>query len=85
MGAFIKVKAWDMTDNRDPGVYDKSIQDSGTSISDKFANLLLLRRGCDNKTDFAAKNDRCGVCRGKDECVACDGVPNSNATRSMFI
>ncbi|KAL9974081.1 hypothetical protein ACROYT_G011080 [Oculina patagonica] len=79
-GAFVKVKAWDMSDNRQPGVYDTSIQESSTSISVKFANLLLLRMGCDNKTNFPARNDRCGVCRGKNKCVKCDDQPNSGAT-----
>lgn len=83
-GAYIAIKAWDMTDNRNPGVHDKSIEDNGTSISKKFVNFLLLRRGCDNRTDFPARNDRCGVCRGKDECVACDSVPYSNATISKL-
>lgn len=73
-----------MTDGREPGVYDKSIEDSGTSISVKFANLLLLRRGCDNKTDFPAKKDQCGVCRGKDKCLGCDDVPNSGAKISKL-
>ena len=54
-------------------------------VSKKFVNFLLLRRGCDNKTDFIARNDRCGVCRGKDACVKCDGVPNSNATISKLV
>ena len=83
-GAYVTVKAWDMTDNRNPGVHDKSIQDNGTSISKKFVNFLLLRQGCDNKTDFPARIDRCGVCRGKDKCVGCDDVPNSNATESKL-
>ena len=83
-GAYISVKAWDMTDNRNPGVHDKSIQDNGTSISKKFINFLLLRQGCDNKTDFPARMDRCGVCRGKDKGVGCDNVPNSNATESKL-
>ena len=84
-GAYIAAKAWDMTDGRNPGVHEKSIEDNDTSISKKFANFVLLRRGCDNNTDFIARNDRCGVCRGKDLCVKCDGVPNSNATRSKLV
>lgn len=83
-GAVIQVRAWDMTDGNVPGLFNTTIL-SETSVSKKLVNLLLLRRGCDNKTDFAAKKDRCGVCRGGDECVACDDVPNSNATISKYI
>ena len=81
---FIQVKAWDMSENRKPGIYAASILKSGTSFSKGFANLLLLRQGCDNRTDFAAVNDRCGVCRGKDKCVKCDNQPNSNARISKL-
>ena len=70
-----------MSDGRKPGVHNRSVL-LGTSVSEDLANLLLLRRGCDNKTNFAAKKDRCGVCRGRDRCVKCDNQPNSNATIS---
>lgn len=54
-------------------------------ISKKFVNFLFLCCGCDNKIDFIVRNDWCGVCRGKDVCVKCDGVLNLNVIISKLV
>ena len=38
----------------------------------------MLRKGCDGQAGSMLKIDACGVCGGKGECVACDGVPFSS-------
>lgn len=54
-------------------------------VSKKLVNFLFLWWGCDNKIDFVVKKDWCGVCRGDDECVVCDGVFNLNVIISKYV
>ena len=83
----MSVKVWDRADGRSNGFHllGDLTNDPVKSLSRRTLTLLIHREGCDGKTDFLGRNDRCGVCRGKDNCVGCDGVPNSGARISNYI
>lgn len=80
---FIRVRAWDCSDNRSSGYHalNSSLMDAQTSFSLKHVKLVAFKIGCDNVAGSNKKRDSCGQCltRGvkKDSCLGCDGVPNS--------
>lgn len=81
---FIRVRAWDCSDQRSSGYYtlNSSVMETQTSFSLKSVKLVAFKLGCNNVAGSNKKRDRCGQCptRGveKDSCLGCDGVPYSN-------
>ena len=80
---FIRVRAWDCSDNRSSGYHalNSSLMDAETSFSLKHVKLVAFKIGCDNVAGSNKTRDRCGQCptRGvkEDGCLGCDGVPYS--------
>jgi hypothetical protein len=71
--------AWEGNDNRSTGAQCVVLNTTKTSFSQRTSSMIATRLGCNQIPGSMATEDLCGVCGGKNDCVGCDGEPNSDA------
>ena len=78
--------AWDGSDGRGVGPHKCSVPPNETSsLSKGTFEFRPRKKGCDGKFGSMQTQDRCGVCGGFDDCLGCDGQPNSGAVIGKYI
>lgn len=71
--------AWEGKDNMTSGLHCVDFNASSARFSYSTSSMIAFRLGCNDIPGSKAKQDSCGVCGGNDDCVGCDGAPNSGA------
>lgn len=84
---FLKLRAWDRSDNRESGYHqlNASLMDSLSAFSSPAVKCIVPKLGCDNIEGSGLERDKCGVCakrlKDRNKCVGCDGKPYSGRKR----
>ena len=84
---FLKLRAWDRSDNRKLGYHqlNASLMDSLSAFSSQAVKCIVSKLGCDNVEGSGLQRDKCGVCakrlKDRNKCLGCDGKPNSGKKR----
>mgnify|MGYP007058645751 CR=1 FL=1 len=84
---FLKLRAWDRSDNRESGYQqlNASLMDSLSAFSSQAVKCIVPKLGCDNIEGSGLERDKCGVCakrlKDRNKCVGCDGKPYSGKKR----
>lgn len=89
MKASLKILAWDMSNNMVCGMkIFNSTEVAKINYISKFqgvADLIQLRKGCNQRPGSIPYVDACNVCMGDNStCTGCDGKINSTATFGRF-